>query len=121
MDMTNPSVRDREMQVTQHLQKLGQRLQEFGGLFTPNCPEEDLGKFDVETEAFLADVFGNPSEVLEAYVYAQTGEAAGWINLPEEAQEEGVQDVAQESLQQRKRVLERGVAELKAELKKLHK
>lgn len=121
MDMTNPKVRDREIQVTQHLQGLEQCLQEFSGLFTPNYPEEDLLKFDVETEAFLADVFGNPSEILEAYALAQTGEAAGWVNLPEEAQEEGAQDVAKESLQQRKRVLERGVAELKNELKKLHK
>lgn len=121
MDMTNPTVRDREIQVTQHLQGLEQRLQEFSGLLTPNYLEEDLLKFDVETEAFLADVFGNPSEILEAYALAQTGEAAGWVNLPEEAQEEGAQDVAKESLQQRKRVLERGVAELKNELKKLHK
>lgn len=73
-----------------------------------------LADFDRETEHLMSEVFGEASELLEAYEYAKLGEAASLINLPEEAQENGMQDVERESLQQRKRVLEICITELEA-------
>lgn len=93
---------------------LGQRIQEFDDLLSGHGSKDAVREFDEGTELVLSDMFGNPSEVLEAYAYAQLGEAAGWINLPEEAQLEGDQDVWALSLKQRKGVLEQGLAELKA-------
>ena len=52
--------------------------------------------------------------MVEAYTYAQLGEAASLINLPEEAPEHGTHDVERESLQQRKRVVESCIADLEA-------
>lgn len=69
-------------------------------------------------ESLLAEVFGNPSDILEAYAYAQLGEAGAWINLQEEAQLEGAQDVARLSIQQRKGVIEQGIAELESRREK---
>lgn len=95
--------------------RLRKQLEQFEHILSiKGQNEQELKTFDVETEALLSEIFGNPSEILEAYAYAQLGEAGAWINLPEEAQLEGEQDVARLSLQQRKGVLEQGLAELEA-------
>ncbi len=93
---------------------LQRQIEKFNNLLLVEASEEDIKAFDLETESLLADAFGNPSEMFEAYAYAQLGEAGGLINLPEEAQLEGDQDVAHQSLQQRKGVLAQGLAELEA-------
>jgi len=96
------------------INRLRQQLAKFEGILAAGASEDTLKAFDAETEALLADVFGNPSEIFEAYAYAQLGEAGGLINLPEEAQLEGDQDMSHQSLQQRKGVLAQGLAELEA-------
>jgi len=73
-----------------------------------------LAEFDQETEQLIGQIFGESSELLEAYEYAQLGEASTLVNLPEEAQEPGAQDLDREGLQQRKRVLESCISELEA-------
>jgi hypothetical protein len=73
-----------------------------------------LEEFDLPAEQLISQVFGPASDLLEAYQYAKLGEAAGLVNLPEEAQENGAQDVHGESLQQRKRVLESCISQLEA-------
>ena len=44
-----------------------------------------LMDFDWETEEIIQKVFGNSSPMMDTYDYAQIGEAAGMVNLPEEA------------------------------------
>ncbi len=73
-----------------------------------------LADFDLETERLISEVLGETSELLEAYEYAQLGEAAGLVNLTDEAPEGGGQDSERQSLLQRHRVLESCVAELEA-------
>lgn len=94
--------------------RLQRQLDKFENLLSVEASEEDLNAFDVETGSVLADAFGNPSEIFEVYAYAQLGEAGGLINLQEEAQLDGDQDMAHQSLQQRKGVLDQGLAELQA-------
>ena len=76
----------------------------------------NLDEFDVETEQILRNALGNTSELIEAYEYAQLGEAGGLVNFPDEAPEggTGTRNLDRESLNQRKRVLESCVAELEA-------
>lgn len=74
----------------------------------------NLSELDENTEQVIGEIFGSPSEMMEAYSYAQLGEAGGLINLPEEAQGPGEQDTERLSLHQRERVLERCIAELEA-------
>jgi CBS domain-containing protein len=73
-------------------------------------------EFDGETERLISELLGETSELLEAYAYAQVGEAGGLVNFPDEAPEggAGARDVERERLNQRKRVLESCIAELEA-------
>jgi len=73
-----------------------------------------LERFDLETERMISEVFGETSEMLEAYEHAQLGEAASLVNWPEEAQDGAAQGSDQESPQLRRRVLESCIAEPEA-------
>ncbi|MGH7231733.1 MAG: CBS domain-containing protein [Nitrospiraceae bacterium] len=82
-------------------------LTKGSGAFAPD-------EFDLETERLITEVFGESSELLDAYQYAQLGEASRLINLPEDAQEGETQDVNHGSLHLRRRVLESCIAGLEA-------
>ncbi|MGH7254696.1 MAG: CBS domain-containing protein [Nitrospirales bacterium] len=75
-----------------------------------------LDEFDLETERLIMEVFGESSQMVGAYDYAQLGEAGGLVNFPDEAPEggSGTRDDLRESLNQRKRVLESCISELEA-------
>ncbi len=74
-----------------------------------------LNEFDSDTEDILADAFGSSSPLLDTYEYAQLGEAAGLMNLPEGAPEESATHQSQrDTIRQRQRVLESGIADLEA-------
>lgn len=114
MNKLNPS--KPRLSPKEAIDRLQGQLDTFKNFLSVEASDEDLQVFDIETGAVLADAFGNPSEIFQAYAYAQLGEAGGLINLPEEAQLEGDQDMSHQSLQQRKGVLEQGLAELQARL-----
>jgi len=117
--MANPLLRkakeDGVKNQSESMASLEQRIREFDELLSQNAPSDSIREFDEGTELLLSNVFGNPSEILEAYAYAQLGEAAGWINLPEEGQLDGEQDMERQSLHQRKAVLEQALAGLKGD------
>jgi CBS domain-containing protein len=100
--------------VDRDVERLRQQLAGFQPYLSNRSSSGSLSDFDQNTEQLLSDLFGSASDILEAYQYAKLGEAAGLINLPEEAQESGTQDVGRESLQQRKRVLESAISKLEA-------
>jgi CBS domain-containing protein len=88
------------------IDRLRQQIVQFHPFLSRKRSSVSLEDFDAASERLISRVFGEASELLEAYEYAKFGEAAGLVNLPEEAQESGARDVERESLQQRKRVLE---------------
>lgn len=98
--------------IDRNIERLQQQLSRFQPLLSGRKTGAALADFDQATERLLSQMFGEASEILEAYEYAKLGEAAGLVNLPEEAQESGAQDVERESLQQRKRVLESAISEV---------
>jgi signal-transduction protein with cAMP-binding, CBS, and nucleotidyltransferase domain len=73
-----------------------------------------LEEFDAESERLIAESLGETSSLLDAYQYAQLGEAAGLVNMTEEAPESIGLDSERQSLMQRSRVLESCVSELEA-------
>ena len=77
-------------------------------------PTRSLEEFDLETERLIGEMLGETSEYLEAYEYAQLGEAAGLVNLTDEGPEGSGVDSDRQSLLQRSRVLESCIAELEA-------
>lgn len=93
---------------------LRQQLARFQPFLSRRGASLSIEEFDQTAERLIGRVFGESSEMLEAYAYAKVGEAAGMVNLPEEAQESGAHDTYRESLQQRKRVLESCITELDA-------
>lgn len=97
------------------LERFRQQLEKFQPFLSRKKSSVSVDEFDVATEQLISRVFGEASNLLEAYQYAKLGEAAGLVNLPEEAQEGGAQDIYRESLQQRKRVIESCISELEAE------
>jgi len=62
--------------------------------------------FDWETEDIIHRMYGNSSPLVVIYDYAQIGEAAGMVNLSEEAPEGVTHAAERETLRQRQRVLE---------------
>lgn len=100
--------------VDRDVERFRQQLARFQPLLSRRSTVGSLEEFDLATERLIGRVFGEASELLEAYEYAKLGEAASLVNLPEEAQESGVHDIPREALHQRKRVLESCVSELEA-------
>jgi CBS domain-containing protein len=98
--------------VERDIERLQQQLARFQAYLSRRQPAASLSDFDAATERLISRVFGETSEMLEAYEYAKLGEASSIVNLQEEAQEGGARDVERESLQQRKRVLESCIREL---------
>lgn len=100
--------------VERDIERFRQQLARFQPLLSRKSTAGSLEEFDLATERLIGRVFGEASELLEAYEYAKLGEAASLVNLPEEAQESGVHDIPREALHQRKRVLESCISELDA-------
>ena len=92
--------------LNRDIERLRQQLVQFQPFLSRRNTALPLEEFDAATERLIGRVFGETSELLEAYEYAKLGEAASMVNLPEEAQESGARNVYRESLHQRKRILE---------------
>ena len=114
MQKEEQTPQDRTLSLDDDIKQLQRQLATFQDILLQKEAASRLADFDDGVEEQLAEIFGNPSEMLEAYEYAKLGEAAGWMNLPEEAQESGAQDIEEISFKQRTRVLERCIANLKA-------
>src|SRR5438132_9591063 len=71
-----------------------------------------LDEFDAETEQLIRRTFGTDTHLLEAFGLATMGEAESIVNIPQQAQEDAVQDVPRKAIEQRRQVLEACMAEL---------
>jgi CBS domain-containing protein len=90
------------------------QLADFAPFLGKGKPTRSLDEFDLETERLIADLLGQTSDLLHAYEYAELGEAAGLVNMTDEAPEGTGMDSQRQSLLQRSRVLESCVSELEA-------
>ncbi|MGH7164361.1 MAG: CBS domain-containing protein [Nitrospiraceae bacterium] len=96
------------------VERFREQLARYKPFLSRRPPTASLEEFDLATERLISRVFGESSDLLETYQYAKLGEAAGLVNLPEEAQESGARNTQGESLRQRKQVLESCISELEA-------
>jgi CBS domain-containing protein len=90
------------------------QLAEFAPFLGKGKPTRSLEEFDLESERLIGDLLGQASDLLHAYEYAELGEAAGLVNMTDEAPEGTGMDSQRQSLLQRSRVLESCVSELEA-------
>jgi CBS domain-containing protein len=96
------------------IERMRKQLTEFAPFLGKGKQTRSLEEFDMETERLIEDLLGQASDLLHAYEYAELGEAAGLVNMTDEAPEGTGMDSQRQSLLQRGRVLESCVAELEA-------
>jgi CBS domain-containing protein len=95
--------------LDRYVERFRQQLVKFQPFLSRKRGAASLEDFDEAAEELIGQVFGAASDEAESYFYAKTGESA---LLPEEAQENGAHNVEQESLHQRRQVLESCLADL---------
>lgn len=109
---TTPS--NPRVSLDRSIERMRKQLVEFAPFLGKGNPTRSLEEFDLETERLIGDLLGQASDLLHAYEYAELGEAAGLVNMPDEAPEGTGMDSQRQSLLQRSRVLESCVSELEA-------
>ncbi|MBU6434189.1 MAG: CBS domain-containing protein [Nitrospirae bacterium] len=114
MDTTRTTLKKPRVSLDRSIERLRKQLADFAPYLGKGKPTRSLEEFDLETERLIADLLGETSELLEAYEYAELGEAAGLVNMPDEAPEGTGMDSLRQSLLQRSRVLETCISELEA-------
>ena len=102
------------MSLDRSIERMRKQLAEFALFLGRGKPTRTLEEFDLETERLIGDLLGQTSDLLHAYEYAELGEAAGLVNMTDEAPEGTGMDSQRQSLLQRSRVLESCVSELEA-------
>lgn len=96
------------------IERMRGQLAELAPFLGKGTPARSLEEFDCDTEQLIGDLLGQTSDLLHAYEYAELGEAAGLVNMTDEAPEGAGLDSQRQSLLQRSRVLESCVSELEA-------
>jgi CBS domain-containing protein len=96
------------------IERMRKQLAELGPFLGKGKPTRSLDEFDLEAERLIEDLLGQTSDLLHAYEYAELGEAAGLVNMTDEAPEGTGMDSQRQSLLQRGRVFESCIAELEA-------
>jgi hypothetical protein len=102
------------LSLDRSIERMRKQLTEFAPFLGKGKQTRSLEEFDLETEQVIEDLLGQASDLLHAYEYAELGEAAGLVNMTEEAPEGTDMDSQRQRLLQRGRVLESCVAELEA-------
>ncbi len=106
---------DRAVSLDQDIQKLRKQLDIIRTFLQTEPSIEVLNEFDSTVEDILTETFGSSAPLLDTYEYAQLGEAVGLMNLPDSGTEEALTHQSQrETIRQRQRVLESGIADLEA-------
>ncbi len=105
---------NRAQSLDEDIQRLRQQLDILKNHLMQEPSVDILHDFDGVTEDMLAEVFGSSSSLLDTYEYAQVGEAAGLLNLTDEAPEGTESQSQRETIRQRHRVLESAVADLES-------
>lgn len=108
---TNPR-QDKASSLDHNIERLRQQLTTLKPFLVTEPSTSTLAEFDIATEELINEVFGSASPMVDAYEYAQLGEAAGMVNLPGEASESVAHASERESLKQRQRVLEICIGDL---------
>ena len=104
----------KETTLDRDINRVRTQLSNLRAFIMGNPHDGSIEEFDLTTEELISEVFGSASPMLDAYQYAQLGEAGGLVNLTEEAPESANLDSNRQSLRQRQRVLESCVGDLEA-------
>jgi len=109
---TRTTPQKRRVSLDRSIERMREQLVQLAPYLGKGKPTRSLEEFDLETERLIGDLLGETSDLLEAYEYAELGEAAGLVNMTDEAPEGTGMDSQRQNLLQRSRVLESCVSEL---------
>ena len=112
MEQPHHTPSENEAALDRDLERLRLQLDTLKSYLVRQPLEETLMDFDWETEYVIHAVFGSSSPLVATYEYAQIGEAAGMVNLPQEAPEGVTHATERETLRQRERVLEMCIGDI---------
>ena len=96
------------------IERMRKQLADLAPFLGKGKATRSLDEFDFDAEQLIGDLLGQTSDLLHAYEYAELGEAAGLVNMTDEAPEGTGMDSQRQSLLQRSRVLESCISELEA-------
>lgn len=111
---TRTAPQKQRISLDRSIDRMRKQLAELAPFLGKGKATRSLEEFDLETERLIGDLLGQTSDLLHAYEYAELGEAAGLVNMTDEAPEGTGMDSHRQSILQRSRVLESCVAELEA-------
>lgn len=115
MDKAKGSAKEKNNALDQNIDRFRQQVANLKTFIMGGLPKySSIEEFDLATEELIAEALGSSSSMIEAYEYAQLGEAGGLVNLSDEAPEGAGLDNERETLRQRQRVLESCIADLEA-------
>lgn len=114
MAATRTASKKPRVSLDRSIERMRKHLADLAPYLTNGKASRSLEEFDAESERLIGELLGETSTLLDAYQYAQWGEAAGLVNMTEEAPESIGLDSERQSLMQRSRVLESCVSELEA-------
>ncbi len=108
------SGREKRDALDRNIDRFRQQVASLKAFLMGGSSRISIEEFDLAAEDLIAGALGDASSLLEAYEYAQLGEAGGLVNLTEEAPEATGPDDQREAIRQRQRVLESCIADLEA-------
>ena len=94
------------LSLDRSIERMRKHLGELAVYVKKGKTSRTLEEFDADSERLITELLGETSALLDAYQYAQLGEAAGLVNMTEEAPESIGLDSEGQSLLQRTGVLE---------------
>src|SRR5262249_38076370 len=94
---TSPKPR---VSLDRNIERMRKQLADFAPFLGKGKPTRSLEEFDLETERLIEELLGQTSNLLHAYEYAELGEAAGLVNMTDEAPEGTGMDSDRQSLLQ---------------------
>jgi len=95
------------------IERMRKQLAEFAPFLGKGKQTRSLEEFDLETERLIEELLGQALTCCTPIEYAELGEAAGLVNMTDEAPEGTGMDSQRQSLLQRGRVLESCVSNWK--------
>ncbi len=106
MSSTRLASKKPRLSLDRSIERMRKHLAELAVYVKKGKASRTLEEFDSDSERLITELLGETSALLDAYQYAQLGEAAGLVNMTEEAPESIGLDSERQSLMQRSRVLE---------------
>ncbi|MBP8242690.1 MAG: hypothetical protein KAX36_09940, partial [Thermoflexales bacterium] len=79
MSTTRTTPKRARISLDRSIERLRRQLADLAAYLGRGVPTRNLEEFDRDTEDLIAELLGDTSELLEAYEYAEFGEAAGLV------------------------------------------